>query len=200
MQSSPKGIVNKPAPPLSGVQWIGDAATDAPEITRGEVTYLFFFQSWCPGCHSHGFPTLKKLEAEFKDDVNFIAVQTVFEGFSTNTKQRAERDVKSFGLDIPVGHDGSKSKPSPLLRRFRGGGTPWTIIIDKNGVIRFNGFRLQQSQGKEMLKMLIKEPAYETLPPNRGGQDLLGTKLEPPSFGEFSAPLTLYRWLSLIHI
>ena len=194
MQSSPKGIVNKPAPPLSGVQWIGDAANDAPKITRGEVTYLFFFQSWCPGCHSHGFPTLKKLEAEFKDDVNFIAVQTVFEGFSTNTKQRAERDVKSFGLDIPVGHDGSQSKPSPLLRRFRGGGTPWTIIIDKNGVIRFNGFRLQQSQGKEMLKMLIKEPAYETLPPNRGGQDLLGTKLEPPSFGEFSAPLTLYRW------
>lgn len=190
MQTTPKGIVNKPAPPLSGVQWIGDAA----EITEGEVTYMFFFQSWCPGCHSHGFPTLKSLEAEFKDDVNFIAVQTVFEGFSTNTKSRAARVVKSFGLDIPVGHDGSQGKPSKLLRRYRGGGTPWTIIIDRNGVVRFNGFRLQPSQGKEMLAMLINEPVYETIPPERGGQDLLGTKLKQPSFGNFSAPLTLYRW------
>jgi thiol-disulfide isomerase/thioredoxin len=194
IQTSPKGIVNKLAPTLSGVQWIDLAQNNAPEITKGEVTYLFFFQSWCPGCHSHGFPTLKKLEAEFRDDVNFIAVQTVFEGFRTNTPQRAARDVKSFGLDIPVGHDGSQSKPSQLLRRYRGGGTPWTIIIDKQGVVRSNGFRLQPSQGKEMLKMLIKESAYETIPPDRGGQDLLGTKLKPPSFGTFSSPLTLYRW------
>jgi len=42
--------------------------------------------------------------------------------------------------------------------------------------------------------MLLKETSYETIPPERGGQDLLGTKLEPPSFGKFSAPLTLYRW------
>ena len=194
MQASPKGIVNKPAPPLSGVQWIGDAENDAPEITKGKVTYVFFFQSWCPGCHSHGFPTLKKLEAEFKNDVNFIAVQTVFEGFSTNTKRRAERDVKSFGLDIPIGHDGSQSKPSPLLRQYHGGGTPWTIIIDKQGVVRFNGFRLQPSQGKEIIEMLLKETAYETIPPERGGQDLLGTTLDPPSFEKFSSPLTLYRW------
>ena len=194
LQSSPKGIVNKPAPPISGVQWIGDAANDAPEIAKGEVTYVFFFQSWCPGCHSHGFPTLKKLEAEFKDDVNFIAVQTVFEGFSTNTKRRAEKDVHSFGLDIPVGHDGSQSKPSQLLRRYRGGGTPWTIIIDKQGIVRFNGFRLQPLQGKEMLEMLLKETAYETIPPERGGQDLLGITLDPPSFEKFSSPLTLYRW------
>ena len=91
IQTSPKGIVNKLAPTLSGVQWIDLAQNNAPEITKGKVTYLFFFQSWCPGCHSHGFPTLKKLEAEFRDDVNFIAVQTVFEGFRTNTPQRAAR-------------------------------------------------------------------------------------------------------------
>ena len=42
--------------------------------------------------------------------------------------------------------------------------------------------------------MLMKESTYETLPPARGGQDLLGTTLDPPSFEAFSSPLTLYRW------
>ena len=43
IQTSPKGIVNKLAPTLSGVQWIDLAQNNAPEITKGEVTYLFFF-------------------------------------------------------------------------------------------------------------------------------------------------------------
>ena len=45
-----------------------------------------------------------------------------------------------------------------------------------------------------MLTMLINEPAYEILPKERGGQDLIGEQVDPPSFEEFSAPLTLYRW------
>ena len=193
-QTMPRGIVGEPAPSLAGVEWIGGAREVLPEIRKGEVTYLFFFQSWCPGCHSHGFPTLKALHKEFQDEVNFIAVQTVFEGFGTNTKERAIADVKSFGLDIPVGHDGTAQMPSTLLRTFRGGGTPWTIIIDKQGKVRFNGFRLQQKQGEEMLNMLVDKPAYEILPKERGGQGLIGEKLEPPLFGESDAPLTLYRW------
>ena len=126
--------------------------------------------------------------------VNFIAVQTVFEGFSTNTKERAKQDVASFGLDIPVGHDGTHGKPSPLMRRYRSGGTPWTIIIDKKGIVRFNGFRLSTEQGEDILTTLINEPNYEILTVERGGQELVGKTIDEPSFGKFSAPLTLYRW------
>jgi len=193
LQTSPSGIEGKPAPPLQGVQWVHTIDGITPTIEKGRVNYLFFFQSWCPGCHSHGFPTLQKMVQEFPN-VNFIAVQTVFEGFSSNTKKRALTDVKSFGLDIPVGHDGAPGSSSPLLRQYRGGGTPWTIIIDKKGIVRFNGFRLKPEQGKELLTMLETERSYEILPTERGGQDLVGIQLEEPVFGEFSSPLTLYRW------
>jgi len=193
VQSSPRGIVGQEAPPLQGVQWVHTIDGITPAIEKGRVNYLFFFQSWCPGCHSHGFPTLQTVEMQFPN-VNFIAVQTVFEGFSTNTKERALGDVKSFGLDIPVGHDGAPGSSSPLLRQYRGGGTPWTIIIDKKGIVRFNGFRLKPEQGKELLTMLETERSYEILPTERGGQDLVGIQLEEPVFGEFSSPLTLYRW------
>lgn len=194
VQAMPRGVVGQESPSLQGVAWVHTIDDVTPTIEIGKVNYLFFFQSWCPGCHSHGFPTLQAMHEKFLHDVNFIAVQTVFEGFSTNTKERALENVQSFGLDLPVGHDGTAQMPSRLLRKFRGGGTPWTIIIDKQGVVRFNGFRLQQKQGEEMLAMLINEPAYEILPKERGGQELVGDKLKKPAFGEFSAPLTLYRW------
>ena len=193
LQSSPRGIVGQKAPTLQGIEWVKSIGSATPGIEVGKVNYLFFFQSWCPGCHSHGFPTLQKMVKAFPY-VNFIAVQTVFEGFSTNTKERAKQDVASFGLDIPVGHDGTHGTPSPLMRRYRAGGTPWTVVIDKKGVVQFNGFRLTPEQGKELLTMLNAEPSYELLETERGGQELVGTALEEPKFGEFSAPLTLYRW------
>jgi thiol-disulfide isomerase/thioredoxin len=192
-QSMPKGIVGQEAPSLQGVAWVQTIDDVTPTIEKGNVNYLFFFQSWCPGCHSHGFPAMKKLIKEFPE-VNFISVQTIFEGFNTNTKERALADVKTFGLNIPVGHDGTLRSPSPLMRRYRSGGTPWTVIIDKKGVVRFNGFRVQVKQGEELLNMLINEPMYELLPKERGGQELVGTKLKEPVFGKFSSPLTLYRW------
>jgi thiol-disulfide isomerase/thioredoxin len=193
VQSMPQGIVGKEAPSLQGAAWVQTIDDVIPTIEKGKVNYLFFFQSWCPGCHSHGFPTLQKLKEKFPD-VNFIAVQTVFEGFNTNTKERAVADVKSFGLDIPVGHDGTPGNPSPLMRVYRAGGTPWTVIIDKQGVVQFNGFRLSEEGGAEMLRTHLKKPHYELLPNHRGGQELIGVKLKEPAFGKFSAPLTLYRW------
>ena len=193
LQSSPRGIEGQQAPPLQGVAWVQTIDNATPKVEKGKVNYLFFFQSWCPGCHSHGFPTLKKMKKEFPE-VNFIAVQTVFEGFSTNTKERAVADVISFGLDIPVGHDGTTGTPSPLMRAYRSGGTPWTVLIDKQGIVRFNGFRLSEEGGAEMLRTHLKKPRYELLPTHRGGQELIGVKLKEPEFGKFSAPLTLYRW------
>ncbi len=193
LQSSPRGIVGQQAPSLQGVAWVQSGGDFIPSIEKGKVNYLFFFQSWCPGCHSHGFPTLQKMVKEFPK-VNFIAIQTVFEGFSSNTKERALADVKTFGLNISVGHDGSYGNPSPLMRRYRSGGTPWTVIIDKNNFVRFNDFRLTPKLGNEILTTLQAEKDYEILPIHRGGQEMIGTKLSEPIFGNFSAPLTLYRW------
>mgnify|MGYP002027937591 CR=1 FL=1 len=88
------GILNQKAPSWSVDQWLGlpdgKKALDVADF-KGKVLYLYCFQSWCPGCHSHGFPTLQKAMKHFKGDeeVAFVAVQTVFEGFSSNTLKRA---------------------------------------------------------------------------------------------------------------
>jgi thiol-disulfide isomerase/thioredoxin len=127
---------------------------------EGKVIYLFGFQSWCPGCHSHGFPTLKKVRAHYggNEDVIFVAVQTVFEGFRTNSAEKAKSTVDDFGLSIPVGHDaGRNNTGSVLMRRYRAGGTPWTIIIDRDGVVRFNAFSITSDSAVKLIDRLLAE-------------------------------------------
>ncbi len=123
------------------------------------VVYLYCFQSWCPGCHSHGFPTMKAVVESFADrpEVAFVAVQTVFEGFEVNTAQAALDTVAEFGLDIPIGHDvGPGQTVSPLMRDYRSGGTPWTVFIDRLRRVRFNGFSITPSDAMTGLTTLIE--------------------------------------------
>ena len=157
-----RGIVGQPAPSWQGIEsWHqlphGKTALDVSEF-RGKVVYLYFFQSWCPECHSRGFPTLAATRSAFaaRNDVVFLAVQTVFEGFYTNTAAKGLKTLKKFALDIPMGHDpGPEGSGSRLMKRYRSGGTPWTVIIDKSGVVRFDGFRLTQPQARSLVERLV---------------------------------------------
>ena len=112
-----RGILDQKAPSFGVTQWRnlpkGKTTLDIDDF-KGKVLYLYGFQSWCPGCISHGFPTLQKLTKRFagEDEVAFVAVQTVFEGFNTNTPGAAWRMAKRFNLSIPIGHDGSNGKRS----------------------------------------------------------------------------------------
>ncbi len=84
------GILGQRAPNWRVDEWynLGDNVEriDVADF-KGKIVYLFGFQSWCPGCHSHGFPTLQAVEKHYRDndDVVFVAIQTVFEGYHVNT-------------------------------------------------------------------------------------------------------------------
>lgn len=140
------GLINQAAPDIAHVKQWHNLPEGKKGISladyKGKTVYLYCFQSWCPGCHSSGFPTMKKLIDHYKDDesVVFLTVQTVFEGFGTNTFERGKAVMKKFGLTIPMGQDGTKDQRSGIMRDFRTGGTPWTIIIDPEGKVRFSTF------------------------------------------------------------
>ena len=145
-----RGISGQAAPEWDIESWYNlPAGTERLTLAdlEGKVVYLFCFQAWCPGCHSHGFPTLKKVYETFKDDpkVAFLAVQTVFEGFDSNTATRAEETMKRYELPIPLGHDVPRdgARLPSVMRGYRTGGTPWTVIIDPEGIVRFDGFSIR---------------------------------------------------------
>jgi len=159
------GIVGKQAPEWSIAQWYdanGETTDYSIEDFKGKVIYMLAFQSWCPGCHSVGFPNLKETMAAFKDrdDVVFLAVQTVFEGESVNTLDKIKATAEKYDLQIPFGHDPGDDSyyiHSQIMTDYKTGGTPWVIIIDKAQKVRFNNFRLPVDEGIEAINQLLEE-------------------------------------------
>ncbi len=158
------GIQNQHAPPWGVDQWfnlpVGKAKLDLSDL-RGKIVYLYNFQSWCPGCHAHGFPTLKAVREHIGDssDIAFVAIQTVFEGFEANTLAHAKEVAQRHQLDIPFGHDpGLHNSGSNVMRDYRSGGTPWTVIIDQRGIVRFNDFHADANSMIHLIKTLQREP------------------------------------------
>lgn len=157
-----RGVLGKKAEAWGASDWIQlpEGKKDLnPADFKGKVLYLYCFQSWCPGCHSSGFPTLKKVSDHYqgKDDVAFVSIQTVFEGFSTNTPAKVPDMAKRYGFSFPMGHSGSPSKRSQVMNGYRTGGTPWVIIIDKEGIVRYNAFHIAPEKATELIEKLRAE-------------------------------------------
>lgn len=107
-----------------------------------------------------GFPTLKKLTEEFEanDRVVFIAVQTVFEGYSFNTKDKLRKNQTEYKLSIPMAHEAGNPDTHEIptiMRQYRSGGTPWAVIIDPSGKVVYNDFHIQVGAAISMIERLI---------------------------------------------
>jgi thiol-disulfide isomerase/thioredoxin len=145
-----RGIVGAKAPELVMDYWIdGDGKPSQFSVleSRGKWVFLKCFQNWCPGCHSSGFPTLKAFSDEFfgHPKVAIAGIQTVFEGFKTNTQDAVRELQLRYELPITMGHDpgdGEAHKVSTTMRNYRTGGTPWLILINPDGIVVYNGFHV----------------------------------------------------------
>ena len=157
------GIEGQQAPEWGVVQWFNlprDKASLSLRDVAGKIVYLYCFQSWCPGCHASGFPTLLAVRDGLQNEtqVAFVAMQTVFEGFDVNTLEQAKEVARRYELDIPFGHDpGPDGRRSLVMQRYRTGGTPWIVLIDREGRVRFNGFHEEAEQLKRMIQRFDTE-------------------------------------------
>ena len=145
------GILGRQAPELEVETWIdgkGNPTSFKLADHKGKFVFMEFWQYWCPGCHAHGFPGLKRISDEFKDSPHFTAlsIQTVFEGSWINTKSKLDNIQDKYGLhDIVMGHETGKDhasgQPSSMYN-YRSGGTPWAVIIAPDGKVIFNDFQV----------------------------------------------------------
>lgn len=87
-------------------------------------------------------------------DVAFVAIQTTFEGFDSNTFEKTKKVAADYKIKIPVGHSGSREQFSPVIANYRSGGTPWAVIIDRNGIVRFNYYHLEYLQATMLIDKL----------------------------------------------
>jgi thiol-disulfide isomerase/thioredoxin len=154
------GILDQVAPELEVDYWLdrnGKPTTFTIGASRGKWIYIECFQNWCPGCHKYGFPTLKKVADAFDGDdrVSVAAIQTVFEGFASNTREAVRELQLRYALPIPMGHDPGTpdgERPPATMLSYRTGGTPWTIIIEPGGRVAYNDYHIDGDKFIELLK------------------------------------------------
>ncbi len=155
------GIEGQRAPELSDeIYWV-DGEGKKREVIKlsqysGKFKVIYGFQSWCPGCHSQGLPSLQEMvnSLHSNDNIRFFAIQTVFEGTNANTRERMLEVQKQYNLHIPFGHDIGNEHTrnvSSVMYNYRTGGTPWFIFIDKGDIVVFNDFRLDIKKAIQFL-------------------------------------------------
>lgn len=140
------GIIGKQAPELRVSDWVDRHGQPIEPFTlaahAGKVRLLYCFQSWCPGCHEYGFPALQQIVQTFATaDLAVAVIQTVFEGFAENGPEQRQLMADKYQLDLPFGHDDGRPRPA-VISDYRTGGTPWFIMIDRNGVVVANDYHL----------------------------------------------------------
>jgi thiol-disulfide isomerase/thioredoxin len=142
------GIVGRKAPQPQSEFWIdanGQPTQFSIQQQAGKWIHLKFWQSWCPGCHAHGFPALQEFTSAFAKEprVVTVAIQTVFEGFWSNTAHKVRSTQQRYQLPIIFGHDPASNKSGAgTMQLYRSGGTPWHVIVNPQGVVVFNGFQI----------------------------------------------------------
>jgi len=149
-----------PAAEFNVKDWVDARGEPTAPVTLASLgdrfKVLYCFQSWCPGCHSKGFPDLKKMVEALPDSnrVAFLAVQTVFEGFDTNTYDAMLETRGKYQIPIPFGHDAGDdgNSRSNLMRAYCTGGTPWFIFINPENRVVFSDFHLDPDAAIEYLR------------------------------------------------
>ena len=87
-------------------------------------------------------------------------MQTVFEGFGSNSEDKLRKNQLKYDLKIPMAHaPGNPQTHSipEIMRKYRSGGTPWTVIIDPNGKVVFNEFHLDANLATELIKDMLSK-------------------------------------------
>ena len=171
LKDTKQGITKKVAPELKVEKWIqlpeGKKTISIKDYDK-KILIMFFFQSWCKGCHKNGFPVLKKLVDHYKgnDKVQFLAIQTTFEGLTTNTPDKLEPTAKQFELThIPFGHYtktasfpgimGPYNEKAEGKGGYNSGGTPWFVVVGPDRIVEYNGFRLDADMAIKSIDKIL---------------------------------------------
>lgn len=132
-----KSILNEKAPELIVEQWV----SKQPD-TEGKFVLIDFWATWCGPCRAY-IPTLNNLQEKYADKIAII-------GISDETAEKVQAfdnpKIKYFeAID-------TKGVTKNMLQVK---GIPHAILIDPNGIVRWEGFPLLD--GNELTDKVIKD-------------------------------------------
>jgi peroxiredoxin len=162
------------APELVTSRWFNTPKPLTLASLRGKVVILHAFQMLCPGCVAHGTPQAQKLHklTQKTGQAVTIGLHSVFEHHAAMTEIALEAFIHEYRLTLPIAVDlPAENGPIPhTMRLYEMNGTPTTIVIDRNGVVRKHLFgQVDDLALGFLIGSLMAEPAE--FPPNETSID-----------------------------
>ncbi len=143
--------------------WLNTADPLGPHSFPGRIVVMEAFQMLCPGCVSHGLPTLQRVRDSFKpEDVAVVGLHTVFEHHAAQGHREAlEAFVHEYRLDFPIGVDRQQEgqRLPATMAAYQLRGTPSFVIFDREGRRRHQHFGVSSDLALgAVIGQLLAEP------------------------------------------
>ena len=106
---------------------------------NNKVVLLNFWATWCPPCRRE-MPDFIEVYKQYKDK-DFIVI-----GVGTDDQDRIAQFVKKLGVDYPILVGGQTAMQVSYQYGNHSGALPYSILIDKHGIIRYRAGGLISKQ------------------------------------------------------
>jgi len=117
------------------VQWLDGKLTSLNDYREGKPLYLKFWASWCQPCRQQ-MPHLQNTYEKYGSKLKMLALNiNVNESIDKITDTR-----KEFSLTVPIAID----MKGELSHGFKLMGTPYHVLIAKDGKILYKGHKLSK--------------------------------------------------------
>lgn len=111
--------------------------------------YLVFWATWCPICRAE-IPNIKKIHQQLGDDIKIIAINIGQDDSVTAMREYQQQHQLPYSLGF--------DQDTKISRLYGVRGTPWQVIIDVNGVVRYRSHRTPEQLPKHISKLTVFIP------------------------------------------
>ena len=163
MQKVESYATGEAVPELRFVEWVGQEPMKLENL-RGKVVLLDFWATWCGPCIST-FPRLREWHKKYAGNDFVIVGVTKYYGSGDGKRmtQLQELDfLNEFKQKYKLPYSLAVAEPSEDSMKYGISAYPTTILLDRNGMVRYIGIGAGDEESanlEDMIKKTIKEGA-----------------------------------------
>lgn len=159
--------VGKKALKIKGIEYV--QGTDPGEIEEGKCYVIEFWATWCPPCRT-SIPHINSLQEQHKD--------VIFVGISNEGKSQVLPFVQKMGKSMTYRTAcDPKGITRPWSEEFGIQGIPTAFVVDKKGVIRYQGHPMQPDF-EAAIEKYAKEQVEEKIELPKEQEELMKCKVK----------------------
>jgi len=151
--------IGKPLPPWKLLPILEDKVPKVEDY-KGKPLLILFYYMGCNGCKGRALPYGNRIVYENKG-VNVIGIHSRFNTkFNTKiySKEEHQKVKKEFYVRFPIFDDYNDNY---TFNKYKCGGTPHWILVDKNGVVVYSIFGSDPNNALLKLDLKIAEVLEE---------------------------------------